>query len=204
MEVKDKEMFHFHKIGIEDHKWTIGNTFYIDKEFESYYCNIFRNFNTNVKTNNGYESIDKVIDYYLENDFDIEKIIKLLKDARDIIYLTKVFKREIALEYIRNTKYENLPSRKNSIWVTDDEGIQFWSKSLSKIGDGKDLKLYKVSLTGTIFMTSDYYILDDNYLFEHSIRASDNYWNPNFSKIKGDRNEYLFQGKIKILESIKF
>lgn len=203
MEVKDKEMFHFHKIGIEDYNWKIGNTFNIDKYFESNYSIIFRNFNTNVKTNDGYKSIDGIIDYYLKKDFDMEELIKLLKDARDIIYLTNIFKRELALEYVRKIKFENLPSRRNSIWVTDSEGINFWKNSLSKTADGKDLKLYKVSLTGIIFMTSDYYIPEDDYLFEHSLRASENYWNPDFSKIKKDRNEYLFQGKLKIIDLIK-
>ena len=204
MQVKDKEMFHFHKIGIEDYSWNIGSILNIDEEFESNYSNIFRNFNTNVKTKSGYKSIDGIIDYYLKNNLDNEELLKLLKDARDIIYLTNIFKREIALEYVRRKKYENLPSRRNSIWVTDREGINFWSTSLSKTEDGKDLILYKVSLTGILFMTSDYFIPYDNYLFEHCLRASENYWNPDFSKIKNDRNEYLFQGKVKILKKVNF
>ena len=203
MEVKNKEMFHFHKIGIYDYKWSIGSSLYIDNNFESHYSNIMRNFNTNVKTNDGYKSIDRIIDYYLKNNSDSEELIKLLKDARDRIYLANIFKREIALEYIRKTKYKNLPSRKKSIWITDEEGIEFWKDSLSKTGDGKDLLLYKVALTGILFMTSEYFIPDDNYLFEHTLRSSENYWNPDFSKIKKDRNEYLFQGKVKVLELMK-
>ena len=203
MEVIEKEMFHFHKIGIKDLNWNIGNTIEIDQNFESNYSNIFRNFNTNVKTNEGYETIDRIIDYYIKKDLDSEQLIKLLKDARDIIYLTNIFKREIALEIVRQTKYKNLPSRRKSIWVTDREGIDFWRQSLSKRGDGSDLKLYKLSLTGSIFMTSDYYIPNDDYLFEQCLRTAENYWNPDFNRIKNDRNEYLFQGKAKILEKIQ-
>ena len=199
MEVVEKEMFHFHKIGIKDYDWIIGNTVNIDEDFESNYSNILRSFNTNVNTYDGYKSIDGIIDYYLNNDFGEEKLIELLKDARNIIYLTNIFKREIALEYVRKIKYESLPSRRNSVWVTDREGIDFWRTSLSRKGDGSDLKLYKVSLTGIIFMTSDYFIPDDNYLFEQCLRSSENYWNPDFRMVKNDRNEYLFQGKLKIL-----
>ncbi|MCD8572648.1 MAG: hypothetical protein LRY48_04990 [Bacteroides graminisolvens] len=50
MEVKDKIMYHYHKVGIHDEKWEVGNELVIDNDFISYYCEVLNQFNTAVMT----------------------------------------------------------------------------------------------------------------------------------------------------------
>lgn len=53
MEVKDKVMYHYHKLGIYDDIWQVGNELTVDDNFDSYYSSIIDKFSTGVKCING-------------------------------------------------------------------------------------------------------------------------------------------------------
>ena len=53
MEVKDKVMYHYHKLGIYDDIWQVGNELTVDDNFDSYYSSIIDKFSTSVKCING-------------------------------------------------------------------------------------------------------------------------------------------------------
>lgn len=202
VEVENKIMYHFHRVGVYDSIWQTGNEFVADCDFESCYSFKLNSFNTNVAVNdNNVVSFDYLMNEDLIDSLNHEELVSMIKIARNIIYETSIFKRELALEIARTLNYSNLPSRMHSIWVTDENGINYWLDVFRIL---REIKLYKVSLTGALFMSSDYLIPGDSLTFGESLKKSLEYWHPDFENIKDDRNEYLFQGKVKIMENIKF
>ena len=203
MEVKDKVMYHYHKLGIYDNIWKEGNELIVDNTFNSYYGRIIKNFNTAVKCNNGSVSLEMIIEKFLKEigieNIDLKTIEYLLKDSLAIITNTNIFNRELMLEDFRKDFFINLPSRLHSIWLTDDKSLGFWKE---KLGSSKKLVLYKVSLTGKIFKSSDAFIPDNNLTVKEMYEASSAYWNPVFNEDDLCKAEYLFQGKVKVLEKI--
>lgn len=108
------------------------------------------------------------------------------------------FKRENSLENFRLNKFSNLPSRLHSVYLTDEKGIDTW---IEKFGNAK-LTLYRVEEEGTIFKTNEQLIPDERLTYQEAYDAFYRYWNPNFKKVPENTNEYLAQGKIKVLEKI--
>ena len=213
MEVKDKVMYHYHKQGIYDNFWNVGNEIIVDNNFRSYFSKILDDFTTGVPCKNDkISSFDRVISYYLKDDIfetvDKELAKQMLLEAKQIIYNTNVCRREFALEQIRKEFYPHLPSRLHSIWLTDDENIDFWKEQLVSKETLKNnpnaLELYKVNITGNLFKSSDYFIPNDEVTMLEMMEQAKKYWNPDFINVEKALNgtEYLFQGKLKILRRI--
>lgn len=204
MEVKDKEMYHFHNNKVHNDVWVPGNEIIVDDNFESNFLKILRYYTTAVTTAEGdLVAFHNIIDNYLKQDQDKETYIKLLKDASHFLYGVCLFKREMALEEVRKQKYPNLPSRKHSIWLCDEQGVEFWKDQISNKGEIQT-DLYKVLVTGNLFKSSDEFIPDSNLNYEDILKQCEDYWNPNFEDEKRkERAEYLFQGKVKILEKVR-
>lgn len=110
-----------------------------------------------------------------------------------------MYNRELMLEKYRKENNPKLPSRLHSIWLADKESLNFWKEQLN--GERK-LKLYRVSVTGNLFKSSDSFIPDDELTAKEMYEASSAYWNPVFSEEDLCKAEYLFQGKVKVLEKI--
>ena len=202
MFVNNKQMYHFHNTKAYDDVWFPSNEIIVDENFKTHYLNILDVFSTSVDTKKQDDvPFDRVIDFYLEDERDKQLYIDLLKESRRIIIGANIFKRELALELIRKEKYPNLPSRRNSIWLCDENGIDFWKEQLSS--DKNNLDLYKVSVTGELFKTNDTFIPNDESNFYDNLIEADKYWNPNLSEVDETKNEYLFQGKVKVLELVK-
>lgn len=207
MKVNDKIMYHYHKMGIYDDVWKKDNELIVDNNFISNYGKIINSFNTAVHGNpDGHlMSFDRVLNYYLDEknitEIDKKLLIKILNEAREIIVRTNVYNRERALEEYRKNNCPNLPSRLNSLWVTDKKSLSFWRPQLEH---NNDLILFKVLLKGFVFKSSDVFIPDDYLTVLEMYEAAQKYWNPIFeTKQQKNSVEYLFQGKVKILEKIK-
>ena len=106
-----------------------------------------------------------------------------------------IFQREMALEMIRKEKYPHLISRFHCIWLSDKETLPYWIGQLPG-------KVYRVSATGIIFESSDNFLCGEE---ERSYQEIKNdcykYWEAPFeTEMDYLKKEYLFQGKIKVLE----
>ena len=203
MEVKDKIMYHYHKLGLYDDIWQVGNELVVDDNFNSFCGSIVDKFPTAVKCENGIFSLEKIIDKYL-NDISIENvdlntITNLLKASSAIITKADMYNRELMLEKYRKENNPKLPSRLHSIWLADKESLNFWKEQLN---GGRNLTLYRVSVTGNLFTSSDSFIPDDELTAKEMYEASSTYWNLVFSEEDLCKAEYLFQGKVKVLEKI--
>jgi hypothetical protein len=216
MEVKNKEMYHIHRNGIYDNIWKVGNEIIIDDNFNSCFC-------SNLDVPSGVRTSDGKIctlDYYIKTIINSinskEKLLELKQlDEKEFInkgnYLVQVLRdtsiklknlsiknREEALEEVRKEKFNNLPSRFHSIWLCDENSIDFWIKKLRK-----DSTIYKVLVTGEMFKSYDYLLpTDGKTKAEQKIEAKD-YWNPKINEEKHkETTEYLFQGKVKVKKII--
>ena len=203
MEVKDKIMYHYHRLGIYDDIWQVGNEIIVDDNFNSYCGSIIDKFSTAVEYKNGLVPLERIIDKYLDDigieNVDLETITDLLKASSDMITNANMYNRELMLEKYRVEKKPNLASRLHSIWLTDVESLDFWKEQLN--GRCK-LKLCKVSVTGNLFKSSNSFIPDDKLTAKEMYEASSAYWNPIFKEEDLCKAEYLFQGKVKVLEEI--
>ena len=203
MEVKNKVMYHYHKLGLYDDIWQVGNKIMVDSNFNSFCGSIVDKFTTAVKCENGIFSLEKIIDKYLNDisieNVDLKTITNLLKASSAIITKADMYNRELMLEKYRKENNPKLPSRLHSIWLADKESLNFWKEQLN---GGRNLILYRVSVTGNLFKSSDSFIPDDELTAKEMYQASSKYWNPVFSEDDLCKAEYLFQGKVKVLEKI--
>lgn len=204
MQVQEKEMYHFHNNKSHNELWVPDNEIIVDDNFKTHYLYALNELTTAVNTMDGNkEAFCFIIDHYLKEEQDNETLIELLKEARNMIYGMTLFKREYALEEIRKQKYPDLPSRKHSIWLCDDKGVEFWKEQISAGGE-IPLDLFKVSVTGNLFKSSDSFIPNNTSNYETNLLEAEQYWNPVFESDEQEQKaEYLFQGKLKILEKVK-
>lgn len=147
MEVRDKIMYHYHRLGIYDDIWQVGNKIIVDNNFISYCGSIVGKFSTGVKCKNGLVPLERIIDKYIDDigveNIDLETITNLLKASSAIITKANMYNRELMLEKYRKEHNHDLPSRLHSIWLAGKESLNFCKGQFS----GK-LKLYRVSVTG--------------------------------------------------------
>lgn len=217
MNVIDKEMYHIHTNGNYDNLWYEGNELTIDDNYNSYY-NSNHDIPAGVQCANGHMvPLNNYIDEILQEMNTNEKILKLkelseeeflkkgkylyqiLSDSYYKIRKLSIKNREEALEEVRKEKYPNLPSRYHSLWVCDENSLDFWLSKLSK-----DITLYKILLTGNLFKSSDSFLPHEGYTKEYQKEEALKYWNPVFSDDdQVNTAEYLFQGKIKILNKVE-
>lgn len=199
-------LFHYHKIGIHDELWQEGKSIIVDNKFVSYFSTILNEFSTAVPcpNNDHLESFRNVVDYYLEdenfNNIDRATAKRLLRTTKAILSEANIYNRERALEDYRKLMCPELPSRIHSIWLSDKISLPFWKQQL---GYSNELNLYKISLDGIIFKSSDAFLPDDYMTVSEMYQAAEFYWHPKFkTKLQKERAEYLFQGEIKVLKKL--
>lgn len=178
MKLENATMYHFHKIGVYDANWNIGNQFNVNDSFNNNLC-------YGVKTIDNNESlIDQKIDYY-----------KLVEEDFGKFYI-----REVMLELFRTINFPDCISRMNCMYFCDEKSLLYWS-SIFKFG----YDLYKVTLNGEAFKSSSKLLPEMNevYTYEQLEAFCNNYWKPNLM----DENlncfaEYLFQGNVIVKEKL--
>ena len=151
------------------------------------------------------QAVQKQLKNYLENiiysnNIDKYELLLLLGKAHDIIYYSNMFKRETAMDNFRKDNCNKLPSRLHSIYLTDEKSLDNWIDKLTR--NGEDFDLFRVEALGNIFKTSEELIPIEVNSYEQVYNDSYNYWHPNFKKVDDKSNEYLVQGKVKVLEKI--
>lgn len=206
MEVKDKIMYHYHNKDIYSDIWQVENEIIVDDNFDSYFCKRAKEYTPAVdvqfKNDVRKESFDYFLEEYLDeeefNKIDRKLAMQMLRETIGIIRNGNLCRREYLLEEYRKNNYPSLPSRFHSIWVTDEDSLEFWERKLSK---SDYLKLCKLQITGELFKSSDLYLPNNEFTMEEMYESSEKYWNPDLSyEVANERAEYLFQGKVKILD----
>ena len=198
MFVENVELFHFNNNVRRNDIWQVGNEIDNTENYFSDYYNGALHFAANVPTTkNEMCHFSEIIDDYLTKEQDTETYIKMLETASVFLKHYSTVQREMVLEQVRKELYPYIPSRKNCIWLCDERQLEFWKEKLGNRGD-----LFKVSITGELFKTSDIFLPDKEMNIIESYEQAKKYWNPDFSNIDESKTEYLFQGKLKILKKL--
>lgn len=209
------ELYHFHKTGNNDKKWKVNNVIDVPKNFKSSTYKRVMSFNTRVSENINFHELffsedynpafflqelaDKVCNDEKITMDDLEKIRKIFQIALNISANSNELKREFAMEKYRIDNGIMLPSRLHSIYLCDEKGLKYWNNAFGFA----TTELYRVEATGEIFKTNEQLIPYEQLDYKTCYEASYDYWHPNFKKVSDYTNEYLLQGKIKILEKIR-
>lgn len=199
------ELYHIHKHNNYDKLWKPYREITVSENFKSIMSKRYNDFTTSMIIE---EDQNKILlnfhDYLLtllssKTQINRQEFQKILQIAYQTSYFSNMFKRETALENYRKNNFNFLPSRLHSIYLTDEKGVSYWIDAL----DAKDYDLYRVEVTGNIFKTNEQLLPDETLSYKDAYENSFNYWHPNFKKVPDNTNEYLVNGKIKILEKIK-
>lgn len=202
MEVHNKEMYHYHRGSRYDNVWQVGKEIIVDDTLYSYFCTILQDFHTSVICKNdelvAFDSvIERCLNEGLENQ-NLKYAAKVAEKARKLILHMGIYNRELALERYRLEHCPELPSRLHSFWFCDANGLDHWKKQL---GENCKLKLFRVALDGELFCSSDYWLPSRKLCVDQMYQEASLYWNPPYTEAE-DR-EYLFQGKVKVLEQLR-
>lgn len=199
------ELYHIHKHNNYDKLWKPYREITVSENFKSIMSKRYNDFTTSMIIE---EEQNKILlnfhDYLLtllssKTQINRQEFQKILQIAYQTSYFSNMFKRETALENYRKNNFNFLPSRLHSIYLTDEKGVSYWIDAL----DAKDYDLCRVKVTGNIFKTNEQLLPDETLSYKDAYENSFNYWHPNFKKVPDNTNEYLVNGKIKILEKIK-
>lgn len=215
----NKVMYHFHTHNGYDEYYKEGNEIIVNNRFNLGRQYLIKSFSTGVYcvSPDGIKDITEIIqlllshvdskdkllelknlneEAYLHN---MANVIKVLGDCSDIIRYAGAYNLETALEETREKHYDYLPSRFNSMFLTDDYGLEYWSKVYKNIPSD----LYELSVTGTLFQTSA--ALTPPIALSHLEiqKLAHLYWNPMFkTEEQKETVEYIFRGKAKVLRKI--
>lgn len=192
------ELYHYHTLGHHDEAWDVGKEIIISPSFKSYMNERFESFTTSINTGCNIENFHDFLNQVDISRLNLEMVRELLLIAHHVSYYGNMFKRESALENYRSKKCNNLPSRLHCMYLTDELGVKAWK---DKFPTDK-LVLYRLEVEGTIFKTSEQLLPNEELSYIEVYNKSYDYWHPNFRKVRDDSNEYLVQGKVKILERI--
>lgn len=201
MFVEKKEMYHFNNSDKRKDIWIVGNIIDTAENYVADYWTNGLNFSGKVNvTSGGMDPFFEVINSYLKEDQDKKMYIKLLNEASRMLRCYSNLQRELVLEEVRKQFYPELPSRKNATYLCDFKQIEHWRDRLTI--PNKDIDLFKVEVTGNLFKSSDILLPDNSESVNKMFEQAKKYWEADFSNISDDESEYLFTGKIKVLEKI--
>ena len=201
MFVENKEMFHFNNSEKRKDIWKVGNQIDTTKNYVADFWNGGMNFSGKVNVDNG-EMLPffNVINGYLEKDQDKETYIKLLEETSRLLKCYSMLQRELILEEVRKRFYPQIQSRKNALYLCDYNQIEYWKDKLTM--PGKNIDLFKVEVTVELFKSSDILLPDNSESINTMFEQAKKYWEADLTNISDEATEYLFNGKVKILEKI--
>lgn len=201
MFVENKEMFHFNDSEKRKDIWKVGNQIDTTQNYVADFWNGGINFSGKVNVDDG-EMLPffNVINRYLEEDQDKETYIKLLEETSRLLKCYSILQRELVLEEVRKRFYPQIQSRKNALYLCDYNQIEYWKNILTI--PGKNIDLFKVEVTGELFKSSDILLPDNSESINTMFEQAKKYWEADLTNISDEATEYLFRGKVKILEKI--
>jgi hypothetical protein len=121
----------------------------------------------------------------------------LYKAVPELFHLNRRYW-EIIFEDIRKTRFPDLPSRMNCIYLAKREQVELWYSKVKR-PDCADPAIFKFKTDGEIhFADAEWLEVDSQSLNDYK-EVAINYWNGSFKdNQKREKEEILFWGKLKI------
>ncbi len=198
MQVVNKKMYHLIKDNKFSHLWQEGSI--IDNTKDNFTNDrTIANFDyaTIEEFDDEYQPFYEIINYFIENKPDRETMEILLEHAQRHIHLLQINQMELALEEVRRQFYPGIVSRRQAIWVCDENQIEYWDNELPG-----QKNLFEVAITGDMFKTSSAFLPPLGLSYNDSLKQAHEYWHPDFHKCDPKTIEYLVKGKIKVLKKV--
>ena len=212
--MSEMELYHIHKKNELDKKWKEKNIIKVDEKFDSVMNQRQQRFSQLMIINNGIEQepinysiclaqyFNRIKDLRIIKKEDLEELKKLLEIGYQMSFNADFFKRETALETCRKDHFSDIPSRLHSIYLCDEDGLEYWKDIISK-NNSEEIEVFKVLANGKTFKTNEQLLPCEFLDYGDTYNSAFSYWNPKFRDVPNYTNEYLTQGTIKVLEKIK-
>jgi hypothetical protein len=215
------ELFHIHLLGNKDRMYRPNGEIMVDPErfnnrlfnriYDANVCvsgdmydPIIKDINKALHDNAGLTlgdqvNIGEILNYALyQRGLSRDELIKVLQDTSDIMLKTGTNYRELAMEEFRKNNCPDKPSRLHSLYACNEEGLRFW---LGQIHDGES-DIYRIDVEQEPFVTNEELLPAESLSYGNKIQASYKYFNPKKKDLNGVTDEYLVQGRVKLLEKI--
>jgi hypothetical protein len=109
------------------------------------------------------------------------------------------FTKEYIFEEVRQQVNRDLPSRWESIWLTEEDYIEYWRQWYKK----SEYKILKLKVTGKVFIGDAHWVETNGPVpLQRVRRDAFHYWNGDFFRLPG-KEEILFNGKAEVLEVLE-
>lgn len=213
------DLYHIHVLGTEDKLYKEDNEIVInDKVYknrlytrskntsfivsEDRYPRLFRIVNE-INKMVGFAPVGKYINigdimpFVLEYGSN-EEIIKALEDSKRMLYEASFAKRELSVEEYRKDCESDKPSRMHSMFATTEDGVDYWKNNIVF----SDADIYRVEPINEPFWTNEQLLPLETSSYEESYNSSKRYFNPRKKDLGTVSDEYLIQGRVKILEKV--
>ena len=213
------ELYHIHLLGNHDKMYKLNNVIKIDKKiFKNRLYDRAMNSNFAVESADYPETViamnllhsmlrydpvgkkinlDNVISAFLANNTNDDKI-KMLRDAKEIIFNASQAKRELSMESYRKDNTPDKPSRMHSLFACSETGVEFWKSALGS----SEYDIFRIDVFDEPFVTNEQLLPPEESSYLESYNQSMRYFNPRQKDLNGLNDEYLVQGKVKILEKV--
>lgn len=109
--------------------------------------------------------------------------------------------RESVFEQVRMQKFENLPSRRSCIWITEEQHIPKWVETWYNDAQATGFKIFEITpRENGITHFADPYLVKDDFSYEEVWALALSYWegtltNPNICEI-------LFDGRLELTKLV--
>lgn len=199
MLVENKSMYHVHTTNKYDSLWQVGKE--IDncsRDFQNNFYQITQLFRPVINLNEEEVLLASLLRCELENSESLnsDKIRRLLKWAKTCLQEYQLLVREQVLEEVRKEYYEDLPSRRSSIWLCEKDQLAYWLNNLKE-----DRKVFLVSATGNLWQANAQKLPELGSDIIDTKSQAHRYWQ-NKQGVSCEYSEYLFQGKLQILKEV--
>ena len=215
------ELFHIHLLGNKDRMYKPNGEIIVDPDkFNNRLFNRIYDANTCV-SGDMYDSIINEINYLLhvqhgltlgdkvnmgeiinyalyQRGLSQEELVKVLQDTSDILLKTGTNYREMAMEEFRKNNCPEKPSRLHSLFACNEAGVNFW---VQQIHDGNS-DIYRIDVDNEPFVSNEELLPAESLSYGNKIQASYKYFHPRNKDLNGVTDEYLVQGRVKLLEKV--
>lgn len=212
--MQEIELYHVHKKNNSDKKWIVNNTIRIDEHFNSVMNQRQQNFSQMMYVSDGVDEeyinfsryiaryFHRIKDLTIVKREDLAELKNLLEMGYQMSFNADFFKRETALEACRKDHYSDKPSRLHSVYLCDEDGLEYWTDVISQ-RKSEEIEIFKVLASGKVFKTNEQLLPNEFLNYGDAYTAAFSYWHPKFKDVPNYTNEYLMQGTIKVLSKLK-
>ncbi|NBG67066.1 DUF2441 domain-containing protein [Acidiluteibacter ferrifornacis] len=188
-----KRYFHIQKRRVEN-QWEVGSEYTIGSKLNTFYSEIVSSCSLKKEL---IETSKSKVENRIHCDLMRASQYEIIANdiASELLQYIKWIREEI-FENIRKSRFPELPSRQQCIWLCTEEHLNYW---LTQIHNEKRIFEVKLIQPNTIHKASASYIKCDTYPISEFEDFAEKYWSGENCDVE---SEILFSGRIKLLSEV--